>query len=185
LGLTETHPKVEKLSRWGEWFIRRSCLNVRDKGTWLVISGPTGVGKTHVGEVAVRFFNDWAVDLCVAGVWKNHRVPTAAFLDWPKAIRRTEENDPEMVLRDALESQVIVIDDAGAEVDRFKSGAGADLLRSFLSDCELKFVLLTTNVPRAEWTEKFGDRVADRLNSAHHHDMTGAPSYRPRLKGAN
>ena len=183
-GLTETHPKVEKLARWGEWFVRRSCLNVRDKGTWLVISGPTGVGKTHVADIAVRFFNDWAVDLRTSGVWRADRVPSAVFLDWAKVIRRTEDNDPELVLRDALESQVIVIDDAGAEADRFKSGAGADLLRSFLGDCERKFLLLTTNIPRTEWEAKFGDRVADRLNAAHHHDMTGAPSYRPKLKGA-
>jgi hypothetical protein len=70
-----------------------------------------------------------------------------------------------------------------SETDTFKTGSTADLLRSFLSRCEKKFMLLTTNIDRPMWPKRFDARVADRLDAAHFFDTTGIPSYRPKLKG--
>lgn len=182
--LDETHhPKVERLSRWGEWFLRRACLNVRDKGTWLVISGKTGTGKSHVGSIVLQFFNDHAVDLALCKAWPN-RVPKGVFVDWSSVVRRLKGRERiEDVLCDALESQLVILDDIGSESDQFKSGEGADALRWFLEKCESKFMLITANYGPKEWTTRFDARVADRLDSAHHFDTTGIPSFRPKLKG--
>jgi hypothetical protein len=53
-------------------------------------------------------------------------------------------------------------------------------LRTFLSKCENKFVVLSTNVDRKDWFNVFGPRVESRLAAGKRFDTKGIPDYRVR-----
>lgn len=183
--LDETHhPKVQKLATWGEWFLRYAANNNRTKGAWLAIGGPPGVGKTHVAQKVYAWLACYAIDLWQSGKW--HKVPRVAKWDWPRIV----EDDSGEIWEEALNgingmvaSDIVVLDDVGAEVDRFKSEMNKGRLRSAMNACEGKWLLMNTNIEKADWETQFGVRGADRLRAAHYLDMTGVPSYRPKLRG--
>ena len=73
------------------------------------------------------------------------------------------ENKNREHYEDTIRSDVVFIDDAGAEEDRFKSGAATRLFGDLLGDLEGKFVFITMNIPPDQWAEKWDGRVEDRL----------------------
>lgn len=137
--------------------------------------------------MATKVF-DWlacyAIDLWRAGKW--HKVPRISKWDWPRIV----EDENGEIWEEALNgingiasSDIVVLDDVGAEVDRFKSELNKGRLRSALNACEKKWLLMNTNIDKSEWSAQFGMRGADRLRASHYLDMTGVPSYRPKLRG--
>ena len=66
-------------------------------------------------------------------------------------------------MADACRADFLVIDDIGAESDRYKSGEAIDKLCQILSRREGMFTVVTTNVEPSNWSALLDARVADRL----------------------
>lgn len=176
------HEKTATLARWGEWFIRRSSLNIRDKGHQLVICGNPGTGKSHVGRRVVAFIESYGIDLWREKHWP--RPPKAALVDWARLCERDKPESFDDALYDIATADVVVLDDVGSESDRFKSQQNVSRLRRALEACEHKWLMVNANFRKVDWTDKLDARVSDRLEAMHYLEMTGVPSYRPKLRRA-
>jgi hypothetical protein len=180
---TSHHPRVAKLAEWAGYFIRRTLSNNRTNGTWLVLDGPTGTGKTTVGRWCSRVFNAYSVDAFYAGSWGNSHKPSAGVLSWSQCCIDLERNGSQYKIDEAMGREVLVIDDVGSESDRFRSGSSKAQLRDLLEDCRNKWLLISMNIEKKDWLDVFGARVADRLDAAKIFSTTGIPSYRSKLRG--
>lgn len=175
------HPKVKRMARHGESWLRRCLNNERKHGLQLVISGTTGCGKTHVAERIYGCFRSWAVDACFTVGW-NCKFPWSRFVDWSEIADADKQAAYDYEVECVKGAKVIVIDDVGSESDKYKSGGPAARLRHILSLCDGKWLLLTTNLPKTEFFKRYDARCADRLSTAHWCDLSGVPSYRPKLQ---
>lgn len=174
------HPKVVRLAQAAEWFIKHASFNDGSKGKQLVVCGSPGTGKSHVAKRVVAFFQSYSIDLWYDRKWDH---PTkAVFVDWARLCERDREEAFEEAQRDISEADVVVLDDVGSESDRFKSQQSVSRLRRVLGTCEHKWLMVNANFSKAEWPKKFDARVADRLEAMHYLDITGVPSYRPKLR---
>lgn len=180
-GLDYHHKDVEKLARWGEWFFRMAANNDRSKGYQLVLTGQTGCGKSRIAEKVFYELQKWGVEMSLTEGWHG-RFPFCAFVDWRKLSESDDSEDFEEAMRDATNARIVVIDDVGAESDRFKNGVNTSRLRTLLSECDQKWLLMTTNLSKPLFEETYDLRVADRLSAAHWCDLPNLPSYRPKLK---
>lgn len=161
---------------WCARFARRALLNERPR-VWAVLGGKTGCGKSRSAKRAIRIIRENAILAYEAGHWAG-RLCTTAWLDWPRVAEIPDESDYAEAIRDAMEADVVLLDDIGAEVDRFKSGAPASRLRRLLSDLEGKAVLATTNIPKEDWAKTWDPRVASRLSAARFLDCFDVPDFR-------
>jgi len=178
------HARVATLAGWAGYFVRRSLRNDRSDGTWLVLDGPTGTGKTTVGRFCQKAFNDYSLDVTLGGhgAWSLARKPSAGFLSWSKFCRQSEDGS-QWMLDEKLQDDVLVIDDVGSEADRYRSGSHKAQLRDLLEDCRNKWLLISMNIEKKDWLDVFGARVADRLDAAKIFSTAGIPSYRSKLRG--
>lgn len=172
------HKKVETLCIWGEYFIKHAANNDRSKATQLIVVGPTGCGKTTVTSKVVRYFNDYGVDFWRSGKWPSGKVPYARFIDWSDVSTQEKEEAFGYAMEWINGAALVVLDDVGAEAGRFKNQVSEERFRKVLNATENKYLIVTTNVPKSQWTERWDTRVSDRLNAMAHLDMTGVPSYR-------
>lgn len=171
------HPDVRTMVAWGAEFTSRAILNRRPQ--WLVLSGGTGCGKTLLAKRALRVIRETSLDAYNAGLWGDRgRTCTTAQADWPRLVEITDDADYEDAARDLREADVVLLDDVGAETDRFKSGAPASRLRRLLSDLEHKWVLITTNLLPTQFMGRWDARVASRLSAAHVFNASNIPDYR-------
>lgn len=179
--MTPHHPKVAAMTRWCSRFARRSVLRERPL-PWAVLTGKTGCGKTRAAKRAIRIVRETALDAYLAGFWGGRgKICIAAEADWPRLAEIRDERDYQDAVRDVTEADVVLLDDLGAETDTFKAGIPTSRLRRLLSDLEGKAVLITTNVPKAEWEKKWDARVASRLSAAKIFDGMEIPDFRPQL----
>lgn len=178
--LDETTTAGRRLGIFGEAFVKAAGRNKRDKGTWLVIAGPTGIGKSHALQMASQFLAGHAVDFWHEGLWRS--IPRTTTAIWSRVVDLPRENW-EGWLRDIRESSFVFLDDVGSEVDRFRSGEPMERLRVTLEACDGKWLLLTTNAAPGQWKAALDARSVSRLSRAAVLDLTGAEDYRPRLKG--
>jgi hypothetical protein len=126
----------------------------------LMVTGPFGTGKTMALKGAARFVRGVYMD-----VWPrfwDHPI-TPIVVPWPQFSEDYERGKTGMY-DDIIKSDVVFLDDVGAESDRFKSGVKTELLGNLLSDLAPRFVLITSNIEPRHWREKWGGRVEDRLN---------------------
>lgn len=180
IGLDESAPLPKRLSRYVEAWIKAAAMNRRENGTWMVISGPPGVGKSHSLKAARTFIASHAVDV-YGEFWKAP--PSVVWAAWSRIIELDDDEWTDW-LYDLRRAQVVILDDVGSEIDRFKTGAPAERLRVALETCESRFLLISTNVRSEQWAANFDERVKSRLHRAVVLDMTGAEDYRPKLKTA-
>lgn len=107
--------------------------------------------------------------------------PGSLFIQWQEVCDRLEDSRASMVyeLAEAIDVPLLVVDDIGAESDRFKSGKGIDALCYLLTRRQDSgFTLLTTNVLPARWKERWDARVDDRLKrNSEVVDMSQCPSW--------
>ena len=101
-----------------------------------------------------------------------------AYADWPKLVEITDDAEYEDAARDLREADVVLLDDVGAETDRFKSGAPTSRLRRILSDLENRWVLITTNLMPDQFLGRWDARVASRLSAARVFNAPNTPDYR-------
>ena len=130
----------------------------------LVLSGRSGCGKT---ELAKSLFA-WARALSFMSWEKGHyrQPPSVGFILWQEVCDRLEDPRASMteLLADAVNESLLIVDDIGAESDRFKSGKSTDALCYLMTRRQDKgFTFLTTNVPPDGWQTKWDERVRDRL----------------------
>jgi DNA replication protein DnaC len=165
------------MALWVEAWTRAAATNRRDRGTFLVLAGPAGVGKTHCCRRVARFLRDYAIDFWMANLWPTSRVPAVQFSVFSR-VAGLERREWEDWLQDATEAAWIILDDVGSETDRYRTGEPAERLRRVLDLARSRFVLISTNVPSSAWKDSFDARAADRLTAARTLDLGDVPSYR-------
>ncbi len=145
----------------------------------VVLYGATGCGKTMLAKALCR----WAAAASITAWERKHwgKPPGVQFMLWQETCDRLEDARVSMVelLADAAEESLLIVDDIGAESDRFKSGKGTDALGYLLTRRQGSgYELLTTNIPPNEWEARWDARVADRLlRNSTVCDMSKCPSW--------
>lgn len=178
LRFDEPTPSHERVSKWVQDFANRVYHNLRGGETpWLILLGKPGTGKTHLANATAEFIGLSAVDLWHAGKWPA--IPTVANLGWPSLVGK----DGAEVFREAEAADLLVVDEIGAEVDRFKTGEPTEVLRRLLSRREGRWTILTSNVPQSEWIDRWDARIASRLSAGKTLLFDSLPDRRP-LQGA-
>lgn len=163
---------------WSEAWTKAAATNRRDRGTFLVLAGPPGTGKTHVCKRVARFLRDHAIDFWMAGLWAGRsRVPSVQFAVFSR-VAGLDRREWEDWFEDAIQADWIILDDVGSETDRFRTGEPAERLRRVLDLGKARFLLVSTNLPPSQFKDSFDARVADRFTAAAVADLSGVPSFR-------
>jgi hypothetical protein len=174
IGLDVVHPSLQGLADAAEKFCARWFENSPFK-TLLVISGETGSGKTRTARKIYDFCRRAGSLAFESGKWGTAKFPDAAFISWPEACNQFNDKNLSL-LDDANNSDLVVLDDVGAENDPWK--ICSDKLCQILSRREKRFTVITTNVPPANWSTAFDIRINDRLlRNSVVVDLTGVSSY--------
>ena len=178
------HPQVAKLAMTAESFCRQSIRSAIRPTRWLVFGGHTGCGKTHAAKAVLRRFRACRIWAWEQGYWGG-AIPNATFWRWQKLADMEEAG-----WRDAFEeirgseavrgADLLILDDVGAETDRYKSGVPTARLQQVLEAMERRWLLITTNVPRDQWTKRWDQRIASRLSAAAYVSLFNVPDYRPK-----
>lgn len=122
-------------------------------GGSLLLSGPTGTGKTHQAYGAMRALSS-------AGVVCSWKVHTAAEIFAQLQPRHGVDTESEFAR--LLRAHVLVIDDLGAH--KGSDWRAETMLRLINARYEhLLPTLITTNEPPKRFTDAFGERIASRL----------------------
>ena len=137
-----------------------------EPGTNLILSGPRGVGKTHVAYAVLR-------DQFLRGrpvlAWQT--------VDLFDALRPNSDHDTSKVLRDVGNVEILLLDDVGATrttdwtLERF-TGLIEQRYRENLP------TIITTNLNQNEITDVIGLRAADRLYGGSVQMLLTGPSRR-------
>lgn len=171
------HPEVARLALAAEQFAKRLANNDRPGPRLLVLGGRNGTGKTHVARALHRYFNAVAVDVIAKGYWRCDEVPHSAFCEWAE-LAECEPGRSVPAWDAATRADLLVLDDVGADVDRYKSGLPVANLARMLNARERRWTIVTLNHPPGAWADRFDKRVADRL---HRHaqiiEVKEAPSF--------
>jgi DNA replication protein DnaC len=157
LRLSPHHPKMQKLADEAQAFAKAFFQQDR-VAPMIVITGQPGCGKTHIARNLYR----WARRHSHAAYDKHFwpKPPAVMFSKWPAVADGFKEGSYG-ILEDLFSADMLVIDDIGAEHDPSKN-AGEKLCQ-ILSNREIKFTVITSNIAPNEWEERFGSRTADRL----------------------
>lgn len=179
LGLDESHhPLVRTLGIMVERFTRSCLRNNRSKGHWLTICGQTGAGKTHVAQCVATYVGHGQIQ--AMGIWiHKDYLPSPAFIQWPIEVRRNDR-EWDVLMSEMVGCHLVVVDDIGAEIDKFKSGEAVVRLWEVLETSRDRWLFLTTNVRPLKWRETFGQRCSDRMLEGGVVDVSDVPSYRTR-----
>lgn len=127
----------------------------------LVLSGDSGTGKTMMSNRTRAWVEGHAVSMAMKGGWP--RVPSVEWVDWVDWWDRKQDGRPCRDIGEMMATDCLFLDDIGAESDRYKSGESTALLCQILGKRERKYNIITTNIPRDQWSDKFDKRVYDRL----------------------
>lgn len=178
-GLDQTHhPSIPWLLNAGKWFC--NALRSEERAPrWLAISGSPGCGKTKVARGIYRFSMSHGPDIIAR---KGLVKWASAWINWRSVAEADDEDDFKDALFEVRECSLLVMDDLGAETDRYKSGVPISRLRQFLAEIERKWIILTSNQTLAELTGRYDSRVVDRLRAFEWLELGEVPSYRPKLK---
>ena len=164
-----TNPKVAKALESAARFCAAWFRHDVSRQPWLILGGQAGCGKTTISERCLKWMRGHNTD--AGHQWSPW------LWDW-SYVAGMERAEWEKVSRDGIEASCLIVDDLGAEFDRFKTGEPVARLRSIIEQRANRFTLFTTNVLRREWESVWDARVADRLNTAAFVNMFDVPSFR-------
>lgn len=176
LRMNEASPGAFRLAKFTEAWIKAAAQNKRDRGTWMVLAGPPGVGKTHALKAARRFLENHSVDLWHECFWRNP--PSILWATWSRVVA-LDKDEWEDWIYDLRRANIVILDDVGSEVDKYKTGEPAERLRVALDISEHRWMLMSTNLMPDQWATAFDRRVQSRLQPAVVLDMTGFNDFRP------
>lgn len=141
-------------------FVQRWIRN-KDGPKHFIITGETGCGKSHLASRVARFVKGARIT-----IWENKsraKIPDYSWIEFA-AIADMERQDFKNWLRAQEDVDIIFIEDAGAEVDRFKNGECAERLREIFNEFQRRWIFLTTNIPQEKWAQHWDSRVEDRFH---------------------
>jgi len=157
-----------------EGICKRFTFNIREPHTLLVVAGENGIGKTMLAKAVHTYCDGVAFSAWDHGYWS--RVPKVEMIRVAPFIAKFETQACRM--EDLISADMLILDDMGAEVDKFKSGEPTAILTELLDGRSGKFTFITTNVPQPQWKVRWDNRVDDRLRRhAAYIDATGVPRY--------
>lgn len=160
-----------------EIWVKHVVRNERMTDTLLVVHGRNGCGKSTAAKGLVKYFNAYRMWAFGKGFWGVNPPSLAIFVDWAK-IAETKPDERDDFWRECSDASLLVLDDVGADTDRFRSEVSTDNFRRMLQHRERRFTMVTTNVPPAQWQERWDARVADRLlRNADVFEIANAPSW--------
>lgn len=144
-----------------------------------VLAGSTGCGKTRLAKNVFSFVRSAGLAAFETGRWPGGNLPSSHYDSFSEMCNRVEEGAKvDDAMGDSRAADFLVLDDVGAETDKFKSGKHISLLATLLDRRESKWTVLTTNVHPDKWSEWWDIRVADRLmRNSQIVDMFDVPSY--------
>lgn len=156
----ETVIMIQEAERWAK-------AVMRNKGAEkiFILAGANGVGKTSVLKGMKKYFSACRMEVWRKGYWgtaKNDAPASVEFVEW-SAVSDIDQRDYPLLWEELVEPSILLLDDIGAEVDKFKSGAACKNLASLLSHRVGKYTATSTNILPAQWTAQWDKRVADRL----------------------
>lgn len=138
-----------------------------DRKPVLVLAGGVGAGKTVAAS--------WAF-LKRGGVWCPARDLAARY-------RPFQSDREDGIRRFNIRSHFLVLDDLGTEQDRDKRIFEAvEAIADMRDDKDMK-TLITTNLPKQQLREIYGDRFTDRLNACAMYVSVGSESLRHKTGG--
>lgn len=183
LGLDEDHhPKVRTMAIAVEWFCRASIRNNRERGHQLYLAGNVGCGKTHLSERARDWIAANQISAYAKGWLHGESIHLPCFFAWERLVAMDQDDYDAVIDRNMEPSRVVILDDVGAEIDRYKSEEPLMRLKQVLDVCKHKWLLITSNIQRRDWEAQFKPRVADRLADCRYVDASDVPSYRGKNK---
>lgn len=177
LRLAVTSQIVQHLGDSCERFCR-AMLNGKGRHH-LVIVGPSGCGKSTVLHRLWSWFRTIPQSMWDKGQRnKNNDGFSADIVDWPTLVRDVVRHGEGEMFADAHCTGLLLLDDLGAEEDKFRSGEPTTILRTLLGLRDGMWTVITSNVPPTKWHTVWDDRVADRLlRDSIVVDMSGCPSF--------
>lgn len=175
LGLNEDHhPKVKQLAISCDIFLISCLTDNRACGTWFIVEGNTGCGKSHCAKRIRTFYNGSKIEFWTGG--RGH-IPNALWGYWPEVVGWKDEDFDDFV-SEACGAKLVILDDIGAEEEKYRSGAPAARLARVLERCDGKWLFATTNVPADKWKDRWDQRASDRLLAGNRLSLFEVPSYR-------
>jgi DNA replication protein DnaC len=150
-------------------------MNNLANNSLLVMVGDSGCGKTHTAKAIHRFCRLAAMNAFNTRNWGESVIPLSLYLSWPEVASEFNAKNFNVV-KNAMEIELLILDDIGAENDPWK--ICADRLCQIISRRENKFTVITTNIKPSMWADAFDLRIADRLvRNSVVVDLSGVPSY--------
>ena len=147
-------------------FIDRFLMNDISKGTWRILSGNPGCGKTHLARCVYRSCFKHLVDAKESR--KSNHSPEITFIRWPElGGDATNDSEFSVFLKNSLVgADLVIIDDIGSDTDAYRAGRNVNRLQIILDRCENKWLFATSNLTTDGFQEVYGDRIASRLKRA-------------------
>jgi DNA replication protein DnaC len=169
---TEARAATEDVADWLD-----QCAPTADAVNGLILWGPAGTGKTMLAVSALlslaaqgyrRYEQDWDTwNVVTSRIFHSGQLCPSYFYDTSELMRRLTPfervADDDLGWEDLLKRDVtaLVLDDVGM---KGMTEHREDILKTHVEWATTGRVLvLTTNVPRAQWTSHFGSRLADRF----------------------
>lgn len=167
---------------WGGSLVDDNDDYIRQVARWLVspatpgltIFGNVGNGKTTIATAVMQTINVLNLGRDAAGqpIWVN--------MISARELARKARNDEEDMLG-WCKKPMLVLDDVGAEQDTVRTYGNILNPVEQLIEYRYKyrlFTVVTTNLKPQEIRERYGDRIADRMNEMMTRIIIKVPSYR-------
>jgi DNA replication protein DnaC len=139
----------------------RAFIRDREK-LFLVLLGPTGVGKTLAAALV-------ALDFCARWPWNQQSTGgTHSPLHYVDAATLTRlsafDDEAQRYVQDLKDARLLVLEDAGDEGTELGKGVLVELLMH--RHATERRTVLTSNLTREGFKARYGDAVADRVRSS-------------------
>lgn len=133
----------------------------------LILTGETGCGKTHTAESVFKWVRAARFDSWYFGY--RSAPPRVEWVEFAQLASLDSREfkiwlDDQGSIRHQRGTDLLFVEDLGAEIDQFKSGEGAERLRELMNEFKNRWLFITTNVPKELWGTTWDKRVEDRLH---------------------
>jgi DNA replication protein DnaC len=161
LKLDAHHPKLSEMADAVQRLAFGWYRNSFSERHLLVLVGRTGCGKTHCARRLAAWARYVGVSAWEAGWWPD--VPNVSYTAWTEACDDFSRDPKANIMGDLTTQTLLVLDDVGAEVDRWKTGEMNVKLQMVLDRRTKLWTAITTNVEPSRWSARWDERIADRL----------------------